>query len=488
MRTVWLIILLFQIPRIVPAQDSASIKLMFMGDIMQHDRQVKSALTPEGGYDFHPNYKYLKPIIQWADLAIANLEVTLGGPPFKGYPQFSAPDELAVAIQESGIDFLVTANNHSLDRRKKGLERTIDVLDSLGIPHTGTFKDSLHRAQTYPAIIESNGIRIALLNYTYGTNGIPVQAPNIVNYLDLELMRKDIMKAKKRLPDLIIVFTHWGYEYKSLPNSEQKKLTKFFFDNGVNLIIGSHPHVLQPVEWRNSRQLVTYSLGNFISNMRTRYKNGGMILEVDISKQGDSTIIANAGYHLVYTHRTPGPEYQFHLLPTSLFAFDNSITGLDADRSKMTEFISDSRILFKKHNISVREVRNFPPLSKKQEVIGWGGEPMEIKHPPYIIKYPEKVEPVSKQVTDKSVINVSNKKQATAKNLPVRYRIQVMAVANKVDLDSGDYELTIIQDRKSQLFKYQLGGWSSREEAEKELTNIRSVKGWEDAFIVTLQK
>jgi poly-gamma-glutamate synthesis protein (capsule biosynthesis protein) len=146
---------------------------------------------------------------------VGNLEVTLAGPPYKGYPQFSAPDELAIALKEIGMDVLVTANNHSLDRGRKGVERTIEMLDSLKIIHTGTFRDTVNRMNDYPLFIQKNGFVLALLNYTYGTNGIPIPEPNVVNMLDTVLMKKDITRAKEGKPDFIVVFTHWRKELLS---------------------------------------------------------------------------------------------------------------------------------------------------------------------------------------------------------------------------------------------------------------------------------
>ena len=178
---------------------------------MGHDSQIASAYNAATkSYDYTSCFQYIKPYIESADLAIGNLEVTLAGPPYKGYPQFSSPDELAVTLRNIGFDALVTANNHSVDRGKQGIIRTIDVLDSLKIPHTGTFKDSAERAASYPLMLYKHGFSIALLNYTYGTNGIPVRKPNIVNPLDTALIRRDLLRAKESKPDVIIVFTHWG--------------------------------------------------------------------------------------------------------------------------------------------------------------------------------------------------------------------------------------------------------------------------------------
>src|SRR5690606_35570161 len=139
------------------------------------------------------------------------------------------------------------------DRGRQGIERTIRVLDSLGIPHTGTFPDGVSRLTEYPLILIQNGFTLALLNYTYGTNGIPVPKPGMVNLIDTAQIRKDINKAKQIRPDAIIAFMHWGDEYQSLPNRRQRQLAEFCFQQGADLVIGSHPHVLQPMEWRKEK-------------------------------------------------------------------------------------------------------------------------------------------------------------------------------------------------------------------------------------------
>src|SRR5688572_29927322 len=222
----------------VHSQDTTRLSLLFLGDIMQHDSQIKAAYNDDATaytYDYSSCFQFVRPYIESVDIAIGNLELTLAGPPFKGYPQFSAPDELALTLKEIGMDVLVTANNHSLDRGRKGVDRTIEMLDSLKIIHTGTFRDTVDRMNDYPLFIQKNGFILALLNYTYGTNGIPVTKPNVVNMLDTALMKKDIIKAKAGKPDFIVVFTHWGQEYQSQPSVVQKKITEFFFKNGVQL-------------------------------------------------------------------------------------------------------------------------------------------------------------------------------------------------------------------------------------------------------------
>lgn len=359
-------LLFFCVP-LINAQDTTRISLLFLGDIMQHETQINAAYNSKTGrHEYTECFQFLKPYFQSVDLTIGNLEVTLGGKPYTGYPQFSAPDELAVALKQVGLDVLVTANNHSVDRRKKGLERTIRVLDSLQLIHTGTFTDTVERMNDYPLLIHKNGFRLALLNYTYGTNGIPVTKPNVVNPIDTTLIRKDIIRARELKPDAIIVFMHWGNEYENQPTKQQRQLTEFCFKHGVQLVIGAHPHVLQPMEWRReNNQLVVYSLGNFVSGQRPRYRDGGAMLQVELKKVIYDTIsvttIDKANYRLQWVYRTADAKRSFYVLPVSTFENDPSNFMKD-EPSKLAfkTFIDDSRKLFGKYNKDITELTVAP--------------------------------------------------------------------------------------------------------------------------------
>ncbi len=350
------------------AQDTTRISLLFAGDIMGHDSQIASAYEPaKKAYDYTSCFQFIKPYIESADVAIANLEVTLAGPPYKGYPQFSSPDNLAMTLKEIGFDALVTANNHSVDRGKRGIERTIVLLDSFNIPHTGTFVDTISKLNDSPLIIEKNGFKLALLNYTYGTNGIPIPKPTIVNLLDTAVMRQDIKKAKELKPDAIIVFTHWGAEYQSLPSKNQKDLAQFCFDLGVQLVIGAHPHVIQPMEWRKeANQFLAYSLGNFVSGQRKRYTDGGALAYLELQKvtySPDSavTTIDSAGYYLEWVYRSVDASKDYYILPVGKIESDSiSFMKDPASKAASKVFIDDSRLLYKKHNKGVLEMTEMP--------------------------------------------------------------------------------------------------------------------------------
>lgn len=351
------------------AQDTTRISLLFAGDIMGHDSQIASAFDEATKtYDYTSCLAYMKPYLESADIAFGNLEVTLAGPPYKGYPRFSSPDALAVALKAAGFDVLVTANNHSVDRGRKGIERTIRVLDSLGIPHTGTFPDEVSRLNEYPLILAKNGFTLALLNYTYGTNGIPVPKPGMVNLIDTAQIRKDIHKAKQVQPDAIIAFMHWGNEYQSLPSKQQRQLADFCFQQGADLVIGSHPHVLQPMEWRKEKnQFIVYSLGNFVSGQRKQYTDGGAMAYVELQKvryAPDSivTSIDSAGYFLQWVYRTEDQRKDYYMVPVPQFEPDPTTflkgpTSVNAFR----QFVGDSRQLYGKHNLHVGEINAIPP-------------------------------------------------------------------------------------------------------------------------------
>jgi len=339
-----------------------SISLLFIGDIMGHDSQINSALdSTKHEYNYDDVFRFIKPTISEADVAIANLEVTLAGPPYKGYPQFSSPAELAVSCSNAGIDYLVTANNHSADRGKKGIISTINKLDSIGIPHTGTFISSEHKDSLSPLMIIKNGISIALLNYTYGTNGIKVPEPVIVNMLDKDGITEDVYKAKNNDADIIVLFLHWGTEYDTVPAKSQVELAEYFLSIGADLIIGSHPHVLQKMVWTKGTEsgqdgIVVYSLGNFVSNQRVPKTDGGSMVRIDFIRNDDSFNVLDAEYFLTWVY-TPIENYRkkFYILPCSEFEEKPDFFSNPVDYRQMKRFIKESRELLSKQNINIEE-------------------------------------------------------------------------------------------------------------------------------------
>lgn len=346
----------------VNAPDSTAVTFIFAGDIMQHGPQIEAARhAGDSSYDYRPCFSYIAPIISKKDFAIANLELTLAGKPFTGYPQFSAPDELAAALREAGFDVLATANNHSCDRGKAGVIRTTEVLDSLGLLRTGTFRDSADFAAHHPLILRKNDITVALYNYTYGTNGLPVHAPTIVNLMDRSRIAHDLKQAHKQQFDFVIVFFHWGNEYQSTPTAQQESLAALCRENGADVVIGSHPHVLQPMAYYAPSDtipgghLLVYSLGNYVSNQRDRYKDGGAMIEFTLSKTWNKKTVSQPAYHLTWVYNPyENGRKQYYILPVS--QFENDTLTDTASRQKLQQFATDSRLLL---NSSVSPVSEF---------------------------------------------------------------------------------------------------------------------------------
>ena len=332
------------------------ITLLFVGDLMQHDAQIKAARTPEG-YDYSDCFRHVKKEISKADIAIGNLEVTLGGKPYRGYPSFSAPDEFLYAVKDAGFDVLLTANNHCIDRGKRGLERTLSLLDSLQLPAVGTALHPQDRTERYPLLVEKNGFRIAFLAYTYGTNGLEPTSPNIVNYIDRQQIKEDILTARKMKPDAIIACMHWGIEYRPLPERQEKELAEWLITQGVDHVIGSHPHVVQPMEVKKDknhpdRHLVVYSLGNFISNMSKENTDGGAMVKLILKKAGEITRMESCSYSFVWTSRPVlSGKKNFELRTASHTAKPIK----DEELRLFNRFLSNTRKLYEKHTTGIKE-------------------------------------------------------------------------------------------------------------------------------------
>jgi poly-gamma-glutamate synthesis protein (capsule biosynthesis protein) len=350
-------------PRISAAQEADSVMtLLFAGDIMCHETQLSSARDDStGGWLFDTVFSYISPVISDADFAIGNLEVTLGGPPYTGYPAFSAPDSLAAACINAGFDVLATANNHSADRGSKGVSRTVRVLDSLAVLHTGTWISNQARDTLTPLILSRNGITAALLNYTYGTNGITVAPPPVVSYIDTLRIYEDISAARKNNADITIVFIHWGNEYDSLPSLFQKRTAMSIFRAGADIIIGSHPHVIQPMTMISDstgvNHPVVWSMGNFVSNQRRRGTDGGAMIKFELRKTNGELSIGLASYILTWVYRPiVKGKREFYIIPCSAYEDNPGFFQSASDYTAMKLFTSDARRLLYSFNHGFREL------------------------------------------------------------------------------------------------------------------------------------
>jgi poly-gamma-glutamate capsule biosynthesis protein CapA/YwtB (metallophosphatase superfamily) len=282
--------------------EPVTVTLAAIGDVMMHDLQVRTARGEDGRYRVEGGFDPVMPYLAGADLAVANLETPLGGEDmaYSGYPTFNAPRALAGALAGAGVDVVQTANNHCMDRREKGLLRTLDALDAEGLLHVGTRADPTGDPTLW---LDVKGLRVALLAYTFSTNGIPLPPgrEGIVSQIDAERMEAEIAAAREDRADLVVVLAHWGFEYRDKPEAETVVLAQQLVEAGADLVLGGHPHWIQPYEILTAADghegFVIYSLGNFYTNMRKRYQDAGMVLRLTLEGvPGLGVSLVDVGY------------------------------------------------------------------------------------------------------------------------------------------------------------------------------------------------
>ncbi|MFC4388142.1 CapA family protein [Gracilibacillus marinus] len=278
--------------------DIKEITIAAIGDILIHDRVYNTAVEGEG-YNFLPMLTEVDDYLKTPTITMANQETIIGGKDIglSSYPSFNSPEELADNFQEVGVDIVTMANNHTLDRGEIAIQNAIAHYEKIDMPYTGSYKSPADREKV--RVIETaEGIKVGFLSYTYGTNGIPVPSGKdyLVNLIDKEQIEEDV-KVARESADVIILSYHFGNEYERLPNDNQQELAQFASDLGVEVVIGHHPHVVQPVEWlegkNGQKTLVAYSLGNFLSGQEQLYQRIGGMLQFQVSKisYSDDTII-----------------------------------------------------------------------------------------------------------------------------------------------------------------------------------------------------
>jgi poly-gamma-glutamate capsule biosynthesis protein CapA/YwtB (metallophosphatase superfamily) len=295
-----------------PVEKTTSLSLAAVGDILIHDTVYNKALLQSGLYDFNPNFALVQSYLTAPDIAMANQETMIGGTQLglSSYPSFNSPHEVGDALKDNGVDLVTLANNHTLDRGEKAILNALNYWNEIGVTYTGAFTSIEDQQNT--RLLKRNDISLSFLSYTYGTNGIPVPSGkgHLVNLIEEERIKSDIAQAKK-LSDAVVVSLHFGNEYERMPNDFQKSLAKIVAEAGADIIIGHHPHVLQPVEWitasDGTKTFVAYSLGNFLSGQRRDYKDIGGIVELTVTKKvkgNDKSIeISNPKFLPTYVDR-----------------------------------------------------------------------------------------------------------------------------------------------------------------------------------------
>ena len=319
---------------------STTFTMTALGDSLCHNTQYWDAYNKETGvYDFSYVYEDIMSYTKASDITIGSLETTFAGEDrgYSNYPTFNTPDSLAEALKNIGVDIISLAGNHALDYGYTGLCRTIDVLDNVGISHLGTYKT----AEDQEKILVQNvkGLNIAFINYTYGTNGIPLPSgkDHCVNLIDKDLIKKQIEQAKSQNVDIIVACMHWGTEYRTTANSEQEELADFLFENGVDIILGNHPHVLEPMEKRiitlpdgtEKEVFVVYALGNFTADQRDEITRDSAILNLTITKNSDNKIsIDKVNYVPIYMYKNSNASlHKFKILDIekTIAAYDSGL-------------------------------------------------------------------------------------------------------------------------------------------------------------------
>ncbi len=312
-----------------PAEETTNmisrVSLVAVGDNLIHNTLISAGEQEDGTLDYTSFYANIKNDISSADVAVINQETILGGSTFEytGYPTFNSPWEIGTAAIDAGFDIFTCATNHSLDKGYSGIEQECKFFsEHPEVVHVGTNTSQ----EEYNSILyyEKNGIKFAILNYTYGTNGIPIPEGRewCVNMMDKDKITTDV-KAARENADVVIVFPHWGTENSTEVSDYQREYVSLFSELGVDIVIGTHPHVLQPVEWvtnetTGKKMLVYYSLGNFISHQTSLNQLCGGMAQIQIEKKGDEVSITSAKLTpVVCWYKSTNGKYAFSVYKLS---------------------------------------------------------------------------------------------------------------------------------------------------------------------------
>lgn len=294
--------------------DSAdtSFLLAASGDVLSHITNTEAALQPNGSYDYMPQLAEVKGLLAQADYTMVNLESTVAGKRFgyRGFPRFNAPVNLAQTLKKLGVDLVATANNHAMDSGLEGLKANLDNLDKIGLDHVGTYRTPEEAERAY--IRNINGIKVGFVASSYGTNGIPLPNDHAVNGNTPQKIRAEIAEARSQGAEMIVYHIHWGKEYTAYPSQKQMDVYRVLAEEGVDIVIGGHPHRLQPMELREikyqgetKKQAVIWSTGNLLQGQTKGkdYINTGSVFKIRVERRDGKIQIRQPEYDLVYCLR-----------------------------------------------------------------------------------------------------------------------------------------------------------------------------------------
>jgi poly-gamma-glutamate synthesis protein (capsule biosynthesis protein) len=347
--------------------NSDSVKILtfsFVGDLMCHSTQFNYARIDSDKFDFKPVFEPIKKYLETSDFTLGNLETVTAGEElgYHGYPLFNTPDEFVEALAYAGFDILFTSNNHALDRNELGVKRTIEIIRKNGMYNVGTGEKGERRF----AIFRKDGITFALLAYTYGTNGfeLPDTSRFAVNVISRKILREDLALAESLSPDFTIVYFHFGTEYSREPDDFQLDYAHYALRKGADIVVGSHPHVIQRIEnvrsKRFEKSFIAYSLGNFISNQRWRYSDCGVILNFSVKKNilRNKTALGDLNYLPIWVYKgavdSSGKQgYRFYAVRDTLSTKPNPFFS-EEDLKNMNEAFRDIKEIFESNGAEIK--------------------------------------------------------------------------------------------------------------------------------------
>ena len=339
-----------------PLPELRSVRIRAAGDLITHQVQLDSARQSDGSYDFHPQYARIAGVLADADYTIANLETTIGrkdNKAYSGFPMFNTPESLLNTLKDAGIDFLTLANNHIMDRGFEGLQLTVDCVERYGFDYAGANRTPEEKARA--VVVDAGGVRIGMLCYTEMTNGMKKKKDNSpsrqygVNYLGDADFDADVQKLRAAGAEVIIALPHWGVEYRREPTQSMESTAQKLVAAGVDVVLGSHPHMVQPVTTieastetgETRRGLVAWSLGNFISNQGKRYTDWGIVLDFTLKERESGGFdVTDVGVIPTFCWRRPD---LIQTLP-ALKYYDAAPEGMDAATwQRLRESVDDLR-------------------------------------------------------------------------------------------------------------------------------------------------
>jgi len=352
------------------ADSTVTISISAVGDLMCHSPQFEYARVSADSFNFNPAFEIIKQYLQNSDFTFGNLETVTAGKlkGYSGYPFFNVPDEFVAAVKSAGFNLVTTSNNHALDDGEYGLLRTISTIKNTGLYYSGTFTSQRDRDSI--RIFNIKGIKLALLAYTYGTNGNPVpkEKPYLINLIDTMQIRKDINISRQIGTDIVLVYFHFGTEYKRTPTDYQKIIVEKTIADGADLIIGGHPHVIEPASFfktsggRLDTGFAAYSMGNFISNQRWRYSDAGVILKIILKKNLNNGTISILKVTFLPTWVFKGKiknKNGYEILPAADTLNQVFLTDMSNDgKKKMLQAYDDTKYIMTNltGNISVESI------------------------------------------------------------------------------------------------------------------------------------